>query len=158
MGPSCKGRRRFWRFPHSLEIIYLPTETHQQWLSSFPWYLHELLADKWSLPRSFVTPSRILDSIVSSNAGLARPWSPLLDLLVLLSPALPPLRLPPLKGRRRASIGAWMCLKDDDLQVTTFVCYFNSVLYSCLWNGFCRIEVSWKYHWSANNNMLCHRS
>ena len=60
-------------------------------------------------------PSRILNySIVSPNVGLARPLSPLMDLLVLLSPALPPLRLPPHKRCWRASIiGSWMCFKDD---------------------------------------------
>ena len=37
----------------------------------------------------------------------------LLDLLVLLLPALPPLRFPPLNRRWRASIGSRMCFKDN---------------------------------------------
>ena len=69
------------------------------------------------------SPSRILDSIISPNARLARPRSPLLDLLVLLSPALHPLRISPLKGRRRVSIGSWMCFNED--VITTVVCQFR---------------------------------
>jgi len=46
-------RHCFSRSPHSLEIVYLPIITHQQWSNSFPWFLHELLTDTWLLPRSF---------------------------------------------------------------------------------------------------------
>ena len=84
------------------------------------------------------SPSRILDSIISPNARLARPRSPLLDLLVLLSPALPLLRLPPLKGHRGRRLDSGCASKMMQSQLSSV---FDSMHYSCLWNGYCRSEV-----------------